>query len=43
MSVPMPTAKAESPTDIAKLTQALNGLNLESSGGKDFSNSAFVG
>ncbi len=43
MSVPVLTAKAESPTDIAKLDQALIGLNLESSGGKVLSNSAFDG
>ena len=43
MSIPTPTAKAESPTDITKLIHALIGLNLESSGGKVFSNSAFVG
>lgn len=41
--VPVPNASAESPTDMAKLPQALMGLNLLSSEGKALRSSDFVG
>ena len=43
MRVPMPTASSDRPTDIAKLPQALTGLNFASSAGRALSSSALLG
>ena len=41
--VPTPTAKIESPADMAKDVQAFAGFNFESSGGRVLSSSVLVG
>ena len=43
MRVPMPTASSDRPTDMARLPQALTGLNFESSAGRALSSSALQG
>ena len=43
MAVPMPTASSESPTDMARLPQALIGLWRDSSAGRALSSSALLG
>ena len=41
--VPAPTAKIESPVDMAKDVQDFAGFSFDSSGGRVLSSSAFVG